>query len=201
MRRLVLLLLPSFLLLTFTGPAATAEEPAKPGAEAEAEPGGKPEAGLDLTFPDVEGWQHTEKRPLAHEDGGYTVGYNATGAAVTVYVFNRRMADIPDDPASEPVRAEMASAKDALRAAKRRGLYETVEEQEAGEKRLGGKDGRPALYARYRLGMEGQAAESEIYVLVYRDHFIKVRTTWPADVYGVDKIDSLYAALAKMMAD
>jgi hypothetical protein len=175
-------------------------------AAADGEKGGpaKPseDQWLKLPFPEVEGWKRLPAKALPGD--GYAVGYNAAdGTAVTFYVYNRGMARIPDDPSAGPVQREMAEAKDAVRQMKEMGRYDEVTEEASGESTLGGaKDGRKVLHARYRLTFRSTELLSDIYVLPYRNHFLKVRTTRPAA--GAEKsaeaLAGLYAAVDKMLA-
>ena len=148
----------------------------------------------ELPFPKVEGWEKTGARPLPKESGrGYSVAYDCRTphVAVTVYVYDRGLAEIPDDPASPAVKREFE------------GAYEDVKEEKSGESRLGGRDAAPkALHARFRMTIEKQEVTSELYVLSHRNQFVKIRVTRPADAdkAAQPRLDVLFDAIAKALA-
>jgi hypothetical protein len=156
--------------------------------------------GLRLPFPEVKGWKRLPPRQLPPPGDGYSIGYNGPETAVTIYVYNRGLAKVPDDLSSEVVRREMTGAKEAVHEAKRLGYYEEVKEEAAGTGTLGGrKEGRKALYARYRIKVRKEEVRSEIYILPYRNHFLKIRVTRHSD--KADKaLGKLFAALEAMLA-
>jgi hypothetical protein len=161
-------------------------------------------AGPKLSFPEVKGWVLSAPRPLPPESGGYSVGYNSVDkVAVTVYVYNRGLARVPDDLSAKEVQRELAGAKAAVLEAKRLGLYKEVREEESGQSSLGGrKEGPKTLYARFRVQIGDQDNVSEIYVMPYRNHFIKLRVTRPATAPESVRasLDRLYAQLSKLLA-
>jgi len=158
-----------------------------------------------LSFPQVKGWVHSKPRPLPAGSGGYSVGYDSDDrTAVTVYVYNRGLASIPNNLAAKEMQKEFATAKEAVREAKRLGIYENLQEQESGEAVLGGrKPGLKALYARFLLRIEKQDTVSEIYLLPHRNHFIKLRVTRPEKEIEKTQgsLDRLYAELSKLLAN
>src|SRR5687768_13750030 len=105
-----------------------------------------PKDKAELPFPKVEGWEKTGTRPLPKESGpGYSVFYNckAPHVGVTVYVFDRRLAEIPNDLASPVVKGEFEGAKAAVHEAKKHGVYEAVKEEKSGESRIGTREAAP----------------------------------------------------------
>jgi hypothetical protein len=159
-----------------------------------------------LPFPKLEGWENTDIRPLPPESGGgYSVGYNSATPriAVTIYVFNRGNPKIEDNLTSAPIREEFDSAKDAILEATRRGIYKDAREEESGESTLGSDKSAPkTLHARFHLTTkDGNQATSEIYVLPYKNYFIKLRVTRVAQDAKTTPppLEKLYAALAKML--
>ena len=164
----------------------------------------KPKAP-DLHFPKLEDWAGGEQRPMPTESGGYTVSYNSDEPriAVTVYVYNRGIAKIPDDLTSAEIQAEFTAAKESIQIAKQRGLYQEAKEEESKEATLGPDKSAPqALYARFRLTIKEQKTLSEIYVLPHKNAFVKLRITRIAhdEKATREKLDRLYAALAKTLA-
>jgi hypothetical protein len=162
------------------------------------------EKTLKLSFPTVNGWRLAPPRTYP-SPGGYSVAYNTTTedkCTVTVYVYNRGLACIPNDITSEPIRREIDGAKDAILQAKRLGVYEEVREEASKESTLGGgKDSPKALYARFRLRIMKQDLLSELYVLPYQNHFIKVRVTRSAQDAKKTQasLDRLYTALGRLL--
>jgi hypothetical protein len=166
------------------------------------EPAGK--AGLTLPFPDVKGWHRTEPRKFPQEEAGYSLGYNsADGVVVTVYVYNRGLAQIPSGVASEAVRQEFQKTKDALYEVEKLGIYKAVREEQSGEAKLGGEKGTTrTLHARFRMKVKEQDVGTEVRLFAYRNHFIKLRATWSADRQGMSlqTLAGLYSQLDAMFA-
>jgi hypothetical protein len=172
------------------------------GAESRGDSKSTDEKTLKLSFPKVNGWALSPPRKLPGD--GYSVAYNATEerVAVTVYVYNRGLARIPNDLTSEPIRRELDGAKDAIMQAKRLGVYEEVREEASKESTLGGgKESPKALYARFRLRIMKQDTLSELYVLPYQNHFVKVRATRTAQDAKKTQasLDRLYTALGRLL--
>ena len=165
-----------------------------------------PKEKPELPLPKVEGWEKSDARPLPKESGrGYSVAYNCKEphVAVTVYVYDRGLAEIPDDLASAAVKREFEGAKAAVHAAKKQGAYDEVKEEKSGESRLGGRDAAPkALHARFRTTIEKQELTSDLYVLSHRNQFVKIRVTRPADSEKAAKprLDLLFDGIAKVLA-
>jgi hypothetical protein len=142
------------------------------------------------------------------------VGYNANdGAArVTVYVYNRGLAGIEDDLASAMVMKEFSLSILGMEAARVRGQYPELKQEVVGQYTLGGlRSGRKALYGRFSArmntafprtsGIDNEEVVTELYLLPYRDHFIKVRSTFPRDRQDSlnESLDRLYNELSAML--
>jgi hypothetical protein len=158
---------------------------------------------LKLDFPKVKGWDRLDRRALPPESGGYCTGYHANGnVVVTVYVYNRGLTKISDDLSAKEVKKEMAGAIEGVMEAKRLGHYEEAREESSGETSLGDPEKGPrALHARFRLQIDKEDHLSDIYVLPYRNHFIKIRTTRAAkDAAAAGRLEPLYAELGKLLA-
>jgi hypothetical protein len=173
-----------------------------PTAAADAPPANEPPK---LPFPDVEGWTRTDLRPLPKQSGGgYSVAYNSAEprVTVTVYVFNRGRATIPADLADPVLTKEFEDTKNAIHEAKRQGVYKEAQEESSGQSRLGPAPTAPkTLHARFLIGINGRTARSDIHLLSHQNQFVKVRATRTPDPDKPtdDKLDRLYAALAKML--
>jgi hypothetical protein len=159
---------------------------------------------LKLSFPQVNGWHLSEPRQLPPESGGYSVAYNSDEKiAVTVYVYNRGLAQVPDDLANPVIERELASAKEAIQEVKRKGLYQDAREEESKISVLGGRtEGPKTLYARFRIIVDQQETLSELYVFPFQNHIIKLRVTRPAkeNEQGQASLDRLYGELAQLFA-
>lgn len=158
--------------------------------------------GLKLALPDVDGWTHAQPEPLPPEHGGYIVDYELARphVAATLYVLNRGLPRIENNLTSEAIRTEFAAAKKSIQQAAQMGLYKNVKEEHSGESTLGQLKSAPkCLYARYAMTVEDEPVTSELYVLPYRNHFIKLRITRAAG--AADALNRLHTAFAKMLAD
>jgi hypothetical protein len=162
--------------------------------------------GPAIKFPKVDGWERGE--PRKYGDGaqaGYSMPYNAKGIAVTIFVYNRGLKKIPNDLTDEVVRKQFDEACAGVLEAKRLGLYKSAEEAERGDTTFGdGKAAPKALVARFKVvAKDDSKLTSRVYLTVYRDHFIKVRCTGPADrdEDAIKAIRQLLAELGKALAD
>jgi hypothetical protein len=165
-----------------------------------------PPATLDVKWPKVEGWELIDPRPLPKESGpgAYSVAYGsrAPHITVTVYVYNRGLARIPDDLTDPAVRREFDGSREAIREAQRRGMYQEATEEESKPATLGLSDaGANALYTRFRLKIQDRQTVSELYVLPHKNHFVKVRITRMAepDKNATAQLDRLYTELNKLL--
>jgi hypothetical protein len=97
-----------------------------------------------------------------------------------VYVYNAGLRSIPDDLGAPVVRDQFERAKGDVHAARRQGLYQSVEELSQGEARLGRSPDAPrAHHARFRIARGDEKLVSDLYLTVHRDHFVKIRCSRP----------------------
>jgi hypothetical protein len=186
-----------FVLMLVGSTAVLAKDP--PAKESE-KPAAKADASLDLKFPDVEGYALSEKRPLPGD--GYSVAYQSKERfTITVYVYNRGLKSIPDDLKSKEVGNEMTGARDAIKEAVRQGYYQEVTDGETGETTLG-KDGPKVLFAKLSIKAQGRTSHSEIYVMPFRNHFIKLRISYPAEnaKTAAETLKPIYDSIGGMFA-
>lgn len=138
----------------------------------------------NVEFPDVDGWEKSDVTTFPTAALGYSVSYNSTeGGRVTFYVYNGGLQKIPES-LTGPVVDQMKNAKAEIAAVADAGYYQNVREVRTGKIMIGGAEGREALYALYTFAANGVGLESEIYLFVYKDHFIKVRATRPPTPKG-----------------
>ncbi|HEY6992941.1 MAG TPA: hypothetical protein VH397_04460 [Xanthobacteraceae bacterium] len=86
-----------------------------------------------LTFPAViAGAQRFSVREYEKDSPGlgYSVGYRQPGAVSTVYIYDLKTRDIPDDPSASAIKAQFDAAKADMMAALRQGLYSKFESRE-----------------------------------------------------------------------
>lgn len=150
----------------------------------------------NLKFPEVAGWQLSERTVYPMEGGGYSVNYDAPGnGRVTVYVYNAGLAEIPNE-LKGVIEDELDGAKAAIQSAVQAGIYSDVKETKTETITLGGDKGKvKALRANFILSRDGAKMSSSIFMLPYRNNFIKLRITRPV---SVDK--DLEASYAELMS-
>jgi hypothetical protein len=86
-----------------------------------------------LTFPaSVAGWERSGVSEFERDNPGlgYSVVYRQTGAVTTVYIYDLKARDIPDDPAAPEIKTEFEAAKGDMIAAQRQGFYRRLEPKE-----------------------------------------------------------------------
>jgi len=131
----------------------------------------------NVEFPDVDGWEKSDVTTYPTAALGYSVGYSSPeGGRVTFYVYNGGLQKIPES-LTGPVADQMKNAKAEIAAVADAGYYQNVREVRTGKITIGGAESREALYALYTFAANGVGLESEIYLFVYKDHFIKIRAT------------------------
>jgi hypothetical protein len=141
----------------------------------------KPLPGPKISWPEVKGFIKQKPSPFKDKSLGYSLSYFAdeSSLSATVYVYNLGRESIPAGPRSDAVKAEMLESLNALELNRQNGRYKTL--APAGETIVspGGKSGAEFRRRRYEVDItkEGEGV-TELYVTVYKDHFVKVRTTF-----------------------
>jgi hypothetical protein len=157
--------------------------------------------GPKINWPEVKGLD--KQKPNTFKDAalGYSVAYLGEGTVVTVFVYNLGLKKIPDGPDSDIVKAEMYESLLALEANKASGRYKSIQPVNEKVMAFGSSKTAPQIRRkRYEveIAKEG-AAITELYVTGYKDYFIKLRVTYPADSKekGEKLIDNLLDGLGK----
>ncbi|MCR4412630.1 MAG: hypothetical protein NUV77_09425 [Thermoguttaceae bacterium] len=135
-----------------------------------------------MAWPNVRGWSRQDPPHLFDRKAlGYSVRYGSPlNIRVDVYVYNAGLRSIPDDLGAPVVRDQFERAKGDVHAARRQGLYQSVEELSQGEARLGRSPDAPrAHHARFRIARGDEKLVSDLYLTVHRDHFVKIRCSRP----------------------
>ena len=127
-------------------------------------------------------------RDVYEEPGaGYSLRYAHDLLKVDIYVYDKNLLEIPNGCVGEPIDAELRSIESSIRHYERLGAYRDVEQLDAGEYlveeselafqwlrlRYRQQPGPGVAYAGLRF--------SEAFVRGFRDHFVKVRVTYPAE--------------------
>ena len=142
---------------------------------------------VKVDFPDVAGFKKTKPRTFDKKELGYSIAYDSTDSdvslAVTTYVYTGGKASIPDGGKSDEVTAEMGGIVKGIQFYTENGTYKSYKETDSGVKPLGAAKGAPqAAWKRFDLVQkDGTKTVSEAYLLGYKNHFVKLRVTYPAD--------------------
>lgn len=158
-------------------------------------------AQLIVDFPDVEGWYRGDVREYPRPELGYSVSYTADdGGAVSFFVYDFGVKDIPAGHDNEVVKAELDRVSAELDTAVKMGLVEDVKYGEIDVIDLGS-----GLKARRKLAsmtMRGVKLTAEVYVFGHESHFIKIRVTRPFVKEGkiTDELKTLFASVAKSIS-
>ncbi|MBK9162981.1 MAG: hypothetical protein IPM21_03580 [Acidobacteria bacterium] len=137
-----------------------------------------------VEFPEVDGWEKSSITRYPTAALGYSVSYDSSeNGRVTFYVYNGGLKTISDS-LTGPVAGQMTQARSDIAAAADAGYYQNVREIRSGTITIGEGDGVEALYTLYTLSANRTGLESEIYLFVYKNHFIKIRVTRPPTPAG-----------------
>jgi hypothetical protein len=111
-----------------------------------------------------------------HPGLGYSVGYRWPDAVATVYIYDLKQRDIPDNPSAAPIKAQFASASADIFRTQQQGVYRNVEA--LGDFSMADAHGRTRLQCgAFKLTRtEGELA-SYLCVGGWNNKFVKFRIT------------------------
>ncbi len=133
----------------------------------------------DVAFPEVEGWELSERQQYPTPEMGYSHNYESPSGRVTVYVYHGGRKTIPNS-LKGPVAEEVKMAQAGILAFVERGSYESAKEVKNETVTLGGTKGKvQSLHVLYALRAGGRDLDSRIYLFPYNNYFIKIRMTGP----------------------
>jgi hypothetical protein len=132
-----------------------------------------------LTFPPlVAGAERFSLREYEKENPGlgYSVGYRQPDAVATVYIYDLKQRDIPDDPSAPAIKAQFAAASADVFRTQQQGVYLKVESR--GEFSMADASGRTRLLcAAFWLTRAGGELASYLCVGGWNNKFVKFRIT------------------------
>jgi hypothetical protein len=133
------------------------------------------EVGLNLPRT-LSGLAYKGRRDYEPKNLGYSVAYANRMCLVTVYVYDRGKAKIPDGKANPLVEGELKAALDEVREVERRGLFKNVRPAE-GE--LGFPEAVRSKWAAagFTFDVDGGLCKGSVLVAGRRNHFLKIRVT------------------------
>jgi hypothetical protein len=157
--------------------------------------------GPKIDWPEVKGLERQKPNLFKDKALGYSVAYLGDGTVITVFVYDLGRDKIPDGPNSDVVKAEMYESLLALESNKASGRYKSIQPIDEKVIPFGSSKGAPEVRRkRYEveIAKEG-AALTELYVTGYKNHFIKIRATYPAENKEKTQkvLDDLLDALGK----
>jgi hypothetical protein len=107
---------------------------------------------------------------------GYSVGYRQPDAVATVYIYDLKQRDIPDDPSAPAIQAQFAAASADIARTQQQGVYLKVEPR--GEFSMADARGRTRLLcSAFQLTRTGGELASYLCVGGWNNKFIKFRIT------------------------
>ena len=130
-----------------------------------------------IDWPDVKGLDRQKPNKFKDDALGYSVSYLGDGLVVTCFVYNLGLDRIPTGPTADMIKAEMYESALALEANKVNGRYTSIQPLDEKVIALGTNKIRRKRYE-IEIKDEG-AAITELYVTGYKNHFIKIRCTYP----------------------
>jgi hypothetical protein len=157
--------------------------------------------GPTIKWPDIKGMDRQKPNMFKDKALGYSVSYLGDVTVATVFVYNLDLDKIPTGPNSEVLKAEMYESLVALEANRKSGRYKSISPLDEAVIPFGTSKAAPQIRRkRYEveIAKEGPAI-TELYATGYKNHFIKIRATYPADEKskGEKNMTDLLNALGK----
>lgn len=136
---------------------------------------------LKIEFPDIDGWNKSEVKKYPIPELGYNVNYKSEDAGlVTIYVYNMGLNEIPSDVDNTILKNELIRVKNEIQTVGNMGYYTDLKVLKDETVNLGGSTGKiKALRTVFNYNMQGRPVVSEAYIVGHKNHFIKVRATYP----------------------
>lgn len=161
-----------------------------------------PDTGLQFT--DIEGFVRDKVHQYEQPGLGYSVDYDSqNGLRFTIYVYDFGLESIAEGPFTEPARAQMKRAVGDIFRAREKGHYENVTTLWSGVIFLGDTDTSPKMRkASFRLRRNGQDYVSQLYLTGFKNHFIKVRCSFPStkEAECIGEVQRLTEHIGKMLS-
>lgn len=160
-----------------------------------------------FAFSEIPDFQRSKLHTYSHPSLGVSVDYHSkAGLKATIYIYNLGIEKIPEGIESKAVKDQMKKATQDVFAAQKQGHYESVLQLSSGTLELGTSSEKKnktfsAMKMVFLLRREKDPKVSEIYLLGYKNHFVKVRSTYPVKNFeqcGKD-IDRFTKALGTML--
>lgn len=144
-------------------------------------------AATGITFPDRMATLAKEKQVTNYESKtpglGISVGYNGSGITVTVYVYTMGMKTIPANLNSSILKDHFQQATGDIARLVEMDRYSNLNKISEDEVVWGdnGADTR-SLHGSFSYSQSGRDLLSHLYLLGFRNHFIKIRFTYDKEI-------------------
>jgi hypothetical protein len=139
--------------------------------------------GPKIDWPEVKGLDRQKPNVFKDARLGYSVSYLAEGTVITVFVYDLGLKEIPKGAEADAIKAEMYESLLALEGNRASGRYKSIQPLDEKVVAFGSNADAPKLRRkRYEIEIakEGPAV-AELYMTGYKNYFIKIRATYPAD--------------------
>jgi|WetSurMetagenome_2_1015567.scaffolds.fasta_scaffold04467_8 hypothetical protein len=142
-----------------------------------------------LVFPDrLASMKKGEVRDFEKDNPGLgvSIGYNAPGIALTIFIYDYRIKEFPDGPGDPVMKQHFDQVLGDVMKMGEQGKYDyLILENIADEIVLGAsKKGPRALSASFSYILNGEKSLSALYLISYKKNFIKIRFTYNENVKG-----------------
>src|SRR5262245_26446752 len=132
-------------------------------------------------LPEVEGWKHDKLKKIIPGRSDLAVDYETDTILASIYIYDAGYERIPSDLKPKLVQDHFRQVAGDIQTAVKLGVYKSASTVAEGEATLGSdKDAVKCLYGKYVIDRKTLRCSSTIHLTVKRDHFVKVRCTWPA---------------------
>lgn len=139
--------------------------------------------GPKIEWPEVKGLDRQKPNVFKDVGLGYSVSYLAEGTVIIVFVYNLGLKEIPDGADADAIKAEMYESLLAVEGNRSNGRYKSIQPLDEKVVPFGANADAPKLRRkRYEIEIAKEgAAITELYVAGYKNHFLKIRATYPAN--------------------
>lgn len=119
---------------------------------------------------------------------GVSVGYNAPGIAITIYVYTAGLKSIDNTPSSASLKKHFSQVVQNIYKFEKLGNYKSVKKISEGTTFLrSAKNGQQALFASFSYILDETKVLSKLYLMGYKNHFVKIRFTYDEAVQDQGK--------------
>lgn len=128
---------------------------------------------------------------------GISLGYNGPGIIITVYLYTMGLENIPTDLQSPILQEQFRQAVNDIVQTAKAGYYVDLEKISEGEATWDATKVK-SLQASFRFKRNDQDVLSQVHLLGYKNHFLKLRITYAKD-FPKEVLEEFFKELASLL--